>query len=72
MKNDLTCVNKSNDMQCLWSCLVETGTYSEDKSSSGSPEDTWSHTDLSAGPALHRTWYLKISELQYLTLYEDI
>lgn len=59
-------------MQCLWSCLVETGTYSEDKSSPESPEDTWSHTDLSAGPALHRTWYLKISELQHLTLHEDI
>lgn len=61
-KNYLTYADKSSDMQCLWSCLVETGTYIVDKSSSGSPEDTWYHIDLSAGPTLHQTWYLEINE----------
>jgi hypothetical protein len=62
-QNYLTYVDKSSDMQCLWSCLAETGTYIVDKSSSGSPEDTWYHIDLSVGPTLHQTWYLKINEI---------
>jgi hypothetical protein len=62
-KKYLTYADKSSDMQCLWSCLVETGTYIVDKSNSGSPEDTWCHIDLSAGPTLHQTWYLKINEI---------
>jgi len=68
-KSYLTYADKSSDRQCLWSCLIETGTYSVDKSSSGSPEDTWYHIDLSTGPALNQTWYLWINEITAFNLY---